>query len=70
MFFLSGHLRQVLHVVIDHVLCFRDEITLAVLQLTEDGTLQVMKKTWWDKGECGFDTGYRVGLKITKVFGC
>ena len=46
------------------MLCFRDEITLAVLQLTEDGTLQVMKKTWWDKGECGFDTGYRVGLKL------
>ena len=49
------------------MLYYRDEITLAVLQLTEDGTLQVMKKTWWDKGECGFDTGYRVGLTLILV---
>ena len=49
------------------VLFFRDEITLAVLSLTEDGTLQMMKKSWWDKGECGYDTGYRVGGKYFSI---
>ena len=40
---------------------FSDDVTLAVLSLKEDGTLQMMKKAWWvEKGECGFDTGNRV----------
>ncbi|KAJ8317822.1 hypothetical protein KUTeg_004626 [Tegillarca granosa] len=31
-----------------------DEISIAVLQLIEDGSLIKLKKTWWvDKGECG-----------------
>ncbi|KAL3878269.1 hypothetical protein ACJMK2_030634 [Sinanodonta woodiana] len=39
----------------------RDEVTYAVLSLTEDGTLLKLKKKWWvDKGECGFDTGHRL----------
>ena len=54
-----------LHILMSR-LFFRDEITLAVLKLTEDGTLQVMKKTWWDKGECGYDTGYRVGYEKSR----
>ncbi|XP_053398486.1 glutamate receptor 2-like [Mercenaria mercenaria] len=42
----------------------RDDITLAVLSLTEDGTLERMKKDWWEiKGECGFDTGHRESKK-------
>lgn len=42
----------------------RDDITLAVLSLTEDGTLERMKNDWWvDKGECGFDTGHRESKK-------
>ncbi|KAK3606320.1 hypothetical protein CHS0354_041954 [Potamilus streckersoni] len=41
----------------------RDEVTYAVLSLTEDGTLLKLKKKWWvDKGECGFDTGHRVSI--------
>ncbi|KAK3100564.1 hypothetical protein FSP39_021863 [Pinctada imbricata] len=32
----------------------RDDISITVLQLIEDGSLIKMKKTWWvDKGECG-----------------
>ncbi|XP_071499997.1 glutamate receptor 4-like [Diadema antillarum] len=32
----------------------RDELTLAILQLGEDGVLDTLKKKWWyDKGECG-----------------
>ena len=23
-----------------------------------------MKKTWWDQGECGYDTGYRVNIRF------
>ena len=33
---------------------FREEISLAVLKLHEDGELQKLRKKWWyDKGECG-----------------
>lgn len=32
-----------------------------MLSLTEDGTLESMRKEWWvDKGQCGFATGKRV----------
>ena len=36
------------------IFLFRDDISITVLQLIEDGSLIKMKKTWWlDKGECG-----------------
>ncbi len=36
------------------LILFREPISLAVLQLREDGELQKLHKKWWyDKGECG-----------------
>lgn len=33
---------------------FSDKISLAVLELHEEGTLTKLKQKWWfDKGECG-----------------
>lgn len=35
----------------------RDRVTLAVLELRENGELQKLEKKWWyDKGECGKET--------------
>ncbi|WAR00270.1 GRIA2-like protein [Mya arenaria] len=45
-------------------LSLRDDITLCVLKLTEDGVLEKIKKNWWvDKGECGFAAGNRESKK-------
>ena len=36
-----------------HGLSFRDQVSLAILQLQERGSLQVMMRKWWyEKGEC------------------
>jgi len=33
--------------------CYRVPVSLAVLELREDGDLQKLQKKWWyDKGEC------------------
>ncbi|KAH3842121.1 hypothetical protein DPMN_115609, partial [Dreissena polymorpha] len=42
----------------------RDEITLGVLKLTEEGVIDRMKKDWWgNKGECGFNKGHKESKK-------
>ena len=31
---------------------FRDEITLAILQLQENNRLEILKRKWWEGGRC------------------
>ncbi|KAL5012647.1 hypothetical protein ScPMuIL_011198 [Solemya velum] len=45
---------------------WRNLISLAVLELAEDGVLLKLKKTWWvDKGQCGQNSGYRQSKKLS-----
>ncbi|KAL5011717.1 hypothetical protein ScPMuIL_010268 [Solemya velum] len=44
----------------------RNSISLAVLELAEDGVLLKLKKTWWvDKGQCAQVSGYRQSKKLS-----
>lgn len=44
---------------------FRDEISLAVLQLQENNRLEILKRRWWEGGQCPKEEDHRAkGLNI------
>lgn len=38
---------------------FRDEITLAILQLQENNRLEILKRKWWEGGRCPKEEDHR-----------
>lgn len=38
---------------------FRDEITLAILQLQENNRLEILKRRWWEGGQCPKEEDHR-----------
>ncbi|KAK2510360.1 hypothetical protein Q9233_017821, partial [Columba guinea] len=38
---------------------FRDEITLAILQLQENNRLEILKRKWWEGGHCPKEEDHR-----------
>lgn len=44
---------------------FRDEISLAVLQLQENNRLEILKRRWWEGGQCPKEEDHRAkGMTI------
>ncbi|KAK1805400.1 hypothetical protein P4O66_019716 [Electrophorus voltai] len=49
---------------------FRDEITLGVLQLQETNRLEILKRRWWEGGECAKEEDHRAkGLGMENIGG-
>ncbi|XP_031431867.2 glutamate receptor ionotropic, kainate 5-like [Clupea harengus] len=49
---------------------YRDEISLAVLQLQESDRLEILKRRWWEGGQCPKDQDHRAkGLGIENIGG-
>ncbi|XP_011604256.2 glutamate receptor ionotropic, kainate 5 isoform X1 [Takifugu rubripes] len=49
---------------------FRDEITLAVLQLQENNRLEILKRRWWEGGQCPKEEDHRAkGLGMENIGG-
>ncbi|CAL8366072.1 unnamed protein product [Arctogadus glacialis] len=47
---------------------YRDEITLAVLQLQENNRLEILKRKWWEAGQCPKEEDHRAkGLTPLQV---
>uniref|UniRef100_A0A8U7NC88 Glutamate receptor n=1 Tax=Corvus moneduloides TaxID=1196302 RepID=A0A8U7NC88_CORMO len=42
---------------------FRDEITLAILQLQENNRLEILKRKWWEGGHCPKEEDHRLGME-------
>lgn len=38
---------------------FRDELTLAILQLQENNRLEILKRRWWEGGQCPKEEDHR-----------
>uniref|UniRef100_A0AAR2JSN3 Glutamate receptor n=1 Tax=Pygocentrus nattereri TaxID=42514 RepID=A0AAR2JSN3_PYGNA len=49
---------------------FRDEISLAVLQLQESNRLEILKRRWWEGGQCPKEEDHRAkGLGMENIGG-
>uniref|UniRef100_A0A669CNB0 Glutamate receptor n=1 Tax=Oreochromis niloticus TaxID=8128 RepID=A0A669CNB0_ORENI len=49
---------------------FRDEITLAILQLQENNRLEILKRRWWEGGQCPKEEDHRAkGLGMENIGG-
>ncbi|KAH1179942.1 hypothetical protein KIL84_005992 [Mauremys mutica] len=49
---------------------FRDEITLAILQLQENNRLEILKRKWWEGGKCPKEQDHRAkGLGMENIGG-
>ncbi|XP_069796201.1 glutamate receptor ionotropic, kainate 5 isoform X2 [Narcine bancroftii] len=49
---------------------FRDDITLAILQLQENDRLEILKRKWWEGGECRREEDHRAkGLGMENIGG-
>ncbi|XP_041091065.1 glutamate receptor ionotropic, kainate 5-like [Polyodon spathula] len=49
---------------------FRDEITLAILQLQENNRLDILKRKWWEGGKCPKEEDHRAkGLGMENIGG-
>ncbi|XP_031709391.1 glutamate receptor ionotropic, kainate 5 isoform X2 [Anarrhichthys ocellatus] len=49
---------------------FRDELTLAILQLQENNRLEILKRRWWEGGQCPKEGDHRVkGLGMENIGG-
>ena len=49
-------------------LVYRDRVTLAVLELRENGELQKLEKKWWyDRGECNDGTSSAGKVEFNNV---
>ncbi|XP_054478460.1 glutamate receptor ionotropic, kainate 5 [Anoplopoma fimbria] len=49
---------------------FRDEITLAILQLQENNRLEILKRRWWEGGKCPKEGDHRAkGLGMENIGG-
>ncbi|XP_052473443.1 glutamate receptor ionotropic, kainate 5-like isoform X2 [Carassius gibelio] len=49
---------------------FRDEISLAVLQLQENNRLEILKRRWWEGGQCPKEEDHRAkGLGMENIGG-
>ncbi|KAL6109230.1 grik5 [Pungitius sinensis] len=49
---------------------FRDEITLAILQLQENNRLEILKRRWWEGGQCPKEGDHRAkGLGMENIGG-
>lgn len=44
---------------------FRDEITLAILQLQENNRLEILKRRWWEGGQCPKEEDHRAKGQLT-----
>lgn len=38
---------------------YRDEITLGILQLQESNRLEILKRRWWEGGQCPKEEDHR-----------
>lgn len=38
---------------------YRDEITLGILQLQENNRLEILKRRWWEGGQCPKEEDHR-----------
>lgn len=47
---------------------FRDEISLAVLQLQENNRLEILKRRWWEGGQCPKEEDHRAKGVIILTF--
>ncbi|XP_078060225.1 glutamate receptor ionotropic, kainate 5-like isoform X4 [Mustelus asterias] len=43
---------------------FRDEITLAILQLQENNRLEILKRKWWEGGKCPKEEDHRAKVFV------
>ncbi|XP_066540243.1 glutamate receptor ionotropic, kainate 5-like [Hoplias malabaricus] len=49
---------------------FRDEISLAILQLQENNRLEILKRKWWEGGQCPKEEDHRAkGLGMENIGG-
>ncbi|KAE8593567.1 hypothetical protein XENTR_v10019199 [Xenopus tropicalis] len=49
---------------------YRDEITLAILQLQENNRLEILKRKWWEGGKCPKEEDHRAkGLGMENIGG-
>ncbi|XP_056300740.1 glutamate receptor ionotropic, kainate 5 [Pseudoliparis swirei] len=49
---------------------FRDELTLAILQLQENNRLEILKRRWWEGGQCLKEEDHRAkGLGMENIGG-
>ncbi|XP_074509314.1 glutamate receptor ionotropic, kainate 5 isoform X2 [Sebastes fasciatus] len=49
---------------------FRDELTLAILQLQENNRLEILKRRWWEGGQCPKEEDHRAkGLGMENIGG-
>ncbi|XP_035386908.1 glutamate receptor ionotropic, kainate 5 isoform X1 [Electrophorus electricus] len=49
---------------------FRDEISLAILQLQENNRLEILKRRWWEAGQCPKEEDHRAkGLGMENIGG-
>uniref|UniRef100_A0A8C4GES1 Glutamate receptor n=1 Tax=Dicentrarchus labrax TaxID=13489 RepID=A0A8C4GES1_DICLA len=49
---------------------FRDDITLAILQLQENNRLEILKRRWWEGGQCPKEEDHRAkGLGMENIGG-
>uniref|UniRef100_UPI0037E81092 glutamate receptor ionotropic, kainate 5-like isoform X1 n=1 Tax=Semicossyphus pulcher TaxID=241346 RepID=UPI0037E81092 len=49
---------------------FRDEITLGILQLQENNRLEILKRRWWEGGQCPKEEDHRAkGLGMENIGG-
>ncbi|XP_068591287.1 glutamate receptor ionotropic, kainate 5 isoform X2 [Cebidichthys violaceus] len=49
---------------------FRDELTLAILQLQENNRLEILKRRWWEGGQCPKEGDHRAkGLGMENIGG-
>ncbi|XP_069497036.1 glutamate receptor ionotropic, kainate 5 isoform X2 [Ambystoma mexicanum] len=49
---------------------FRDEITLAILQMQENNRLEILKRKWWEGGKCPKEEDHRAkGLGMENIGG-
>uniref|UniRef100_A0A672FIQ1 Glutamate receptor n=1 Tax=Salarias fasciatus TaxID=181472 RepID=A0A672FIQ1_SALFA len=49
---------------------FRDEITLGILQLQENNRLEILKRRWWEGGQCPREEDHRAtGLGMENIGG-
>lgn len=44
---------------------FRDEITLAILQLQENNRLEILKRRWWEGSQCPKEEDHRAKGELT-----
>lgn len=47
---------------------FREEITMAILHLQENNRLEILKRRWWEGGQCPKEEDHRAKGQYTTLF--